>query len=192
MVKIGGNSRGGALGVNLLLITGGAVLIVSGIRNRPLIDVATGKDLGTPTTGVPASSVDVGGGRTAADILAGAGELVDKPITGTTIMDGKPVANWIYTELQWARKHGWTGRVTSGMRTKAQQLAAAASFGMQHYPHGPLASNHYIGNGTAYPHGAVDVTNDQELIRVLRSYPGGSRLRWYGPGDSVHFSATGR
>lgn len=110
---------------------------------------------------------------------------------GTSMFDGKPVANWIIPDLRWARAHGWTGSVTSGFRTDAQQMAAARGYGLQHYgPGGPLASNH---TKTAWPGGAVDVTGAAQLAAVLRGYHGAHNLVWGGPviGDYVHFSATG-
>lgn len=107
------------------------------------------------------------------------------------MMDGKRVPSWIAEELQQARADGWRGQVTSGVRTREEQIAAATSYGLQHYPDGPLASNHYEGNGTDYPHGAVDVTEYSQLAAILRM--NGSRLRWgQCMGDPVHFSATCR
>lgn len=169
------------MGVSVLLLTGGALLIVSGIRGQSLVDTALGR--------APAPSSD----ELFADISAGATPLSMTPPGKFTTMDGKRVANWIAVELQWARRHGWHGRVTSGIRTRSEQLSAAKSYGLEHYPNGPLASNHYEGNGVEYPHGAVDVTLPEQLASVLRRYPGGSRLIWAGPviGDTVHFSANG-
>jgi hypothetical protein len=116
---------------------------------------------------------------------------------GVSSYDGHSVANWIIPILQWAKAHGWTGYVVSGYRTPAQQWAAATNYARQLgkplysvYPAGPLASNHcrYI-----YPGGAVDVTNYEQLDRVLREYNGHNKLIWAGPtiGDYVHFSSNG-
>lgn len=99
----------------------------------------------------------------------------------------KPIAGWIVPVLQWAYLHGWTGTVTSGYRTYYEQrrLNAAGAFSA---PAG--SSNHET---TAYPGGAVDVTNPSELIGVLRAYPGPRKLVGgvLGPIDPEHFSATG-
>lgn len=111
-------------------------------------------------------------------------------------LDGHPVAEWIIPVIQWARdpKRGrdkWTGTVTSGYRTDAQQIAAANSYGLEHYgPAGPLGSNH---TKKTYPGGAIDVTKPDELNNTLQKYPGPLKLVWGGPviGDTVHFSATG-
>jgi hypothetical protein len=99
----------------------------------------------------------------------------------------KPIADWIVTVLEWAYLHGWSGTVTSGYRTyyEQAQLNAAGAFSA---PAG--VSNHET---TAYPGGAVDVTNPSQLITVLASYPGPRKLVGgvLGPVDPEHFSATG-
>jgi hypothetical protein len=99
----------------------------------------------------------------------------------------RPIADWIVPVLQWAYRNGWTGAVTSGFRTYLQQAALNAA-GYFSAPAG--ASNH---ESTAYPGGAVDVTNPSQLIRVLATYPGPLKLVGgvLGPIDPEHFSATG-
>jgi hypothetical protein len=99
----------------------------------------------------------------------------------------KPIAGWIIPVLQWAYLHGWTGTVTSGYRTFAEQAQLNAA-GAYSAPAG--VSNHET---TAYPGGAVDVTDPSQLIAVLRAYPGPEKLVGgvLGPVDPEHFSATG-
>ncbi len=99
----------------------------------------------------------------------------------------KPIAAWIVPVLQWASENGWTGTVTSGYRTYAEQAAINAS-GLYSAPAGQ--SNHET---TAYPGGAVDVTEPSQLIGVLRNYPGPLKLVGgkLGAVDPEHFSATG-
>jgi hypothetical protein len=106
---------------------------------------------------------------------------------GVTHFDGKPVAAWIAPILKQARATGlWKGNVTSGVRSKSEQLAAAKRFGLSHYgPGGPLASNHVAGHG-----GAVDVSDPQGLKRALAALHS-SRLKSSMPDDPVHFSRTG-
>lgn len=104
---------------------------------------------------------------------------------GVAYVDGKPVVPWIASILKKARQAGWRGSVTSGVRTKSEQLAAAKRYGLQHYPNGPLASNHVEGHG-----GAVDVSDPEGLKRALRKL-GINRLKSSMPEDPVHFSATG-
>ncbi len=99
----------------------------------------------------------------------------------------KPIAGWIVPILEWASLHGWTGTVTSGYRTyyEQAQLNAAGDFSA---PAG--SSNHET---TAYPGGAVDVTDPAQLIKVLSKYTGTPKLVGgvLGPVDPEHFSATG-
>lgn len=172
---------GQSLGLNVLLITGGAVLIYAGINDISVVDAALGR----------------GGGGAAASTTAGGGaqDTAVAPTTaGTTTFDGITLSSWIATELQWARDNGWGGKAISGVRSKSEQLAAANHYGLSHYGSGgALGSNHYIGNGVNYPHGAVDVTEPAQLAAVLSRKPGGSPLKWGNPviGDYSHFSATG-
>lgn len=106
-------------------------------------------------------------------------------VKGTAYVDGKPVVPWIAEILKKAKAAGWKGTVTSGERTKQQQLAAAQHYGLQHYPNGPLASNHVVGHD-----GAVDVSDPQGLKAVLRKL-GITSLKSSMPEDPVHFSRTG-
>lgn len=113
---------------------------------------------------------------------------------GLTNFDGHPVANWIIPILYWARHVGnghekWEGVVVSGFRTRLQQWLAAVKYGLWHYRNGnPFLTNHmkYV-----FPGGAVDVTEYEQLARVLRSYPGARKIfQAVGIGDLVHFSAN--
>jgi len=105
---------------------------------------------------------------------------------GLGSFDGLPVARWIVPVLDWARAHGWAGRITSGYRSHAYNVAQ----GRNYY------SNH---EGVQYPGGAIDVggwgarAQGAALAAVLANYTGGRRLVWGGPviGDWGHFSATG-
>jgi len=92
--------------------------------------------------------------------------------------------------------------VLSGHRSDAQQLEAAARYAAAKgttvqalYPHGPLASNHC---GTAWPRGAVDVTDPRGLRNSLARAPHRRlvrrRLVWamdVGHDDAAHFSRNG-
>ncbi len=122
---------------------------------------------------------------------AGAGAYKGKLPAGVGSFEGVPVDLWIIPILKWAKAHGWDGSVTSGYRTPEEQMAAAEAYGLGHYgPAGPLGSNHVK---TAYPGGAVDVSDPAGLAAVLARYPRRPNLVWGGPvmGDEVHFSATG-
>jgi hypothetical protein len=113
-----------------------------------------------------------------------------KPAKGSkrvVTFDGKAVRSDFAKQLAWARKHGWKGTVTSGFRTKSQQMAAAKGFGLQHYgPKGPLGSNHVYGHP-----GAVDVSDPDSLEAILKRYPGKRTLFRGMKDDPVHFSPTG-
>lgn len=102
---------------------------------------------------------------------------------GLTQFDGKPVAAWIAPVLKWAQQHGWQGTVNSGYRTLAQQTAIYNS-GVRPAAK-PGTSNHEM---TAFPGGAVDVTDAQQLSTILARSPYASLLVWAGAKDPVHFS----
>lgn len=100
---------------------------------------------------------------------------------GIGTFEGAKVSAWIVPELQYARAHGWTGKVTSGYRSYADQ-ARIYNSGVRPAAK-PGQSNH---ERTGYLQGAVDVTDQQTLSRVLQQK--GSRLQWAGQRDPVHFS----
>jgi hypothetical protein len=119
------------------------------------------------------------------------------PAATPEMMDGRQVAPWIVPSLQWARENGWSGTVVSGYRSCEDQKRAAAQYARRTgrtveeiYPRGVCRSNHM---GLEYPHGAVDVTDYEELNRVLQNSPITPALVWGGPviNDQVHFSANG-
>jgi hypothetical protein len=129
-------------------------------------------------------------GESAASFEAGAkytaSAQIETPVTNWNPRS-KPIATWIVPILEWASTHGWGGTVTSGYRTYFEQvqLNAAGAFSA---PAG--LSNHET---TAYPGGAVDVTQPGRLIDVLRTYQGQPKLVGgvLGAVDPEHFSATG-
>lgn len=102
---------------------------------------------------------------------------------GVAEFGGKQVASWIAPILQYARSKGWKGGVTSGYRSYAEQKRIYDS-GVRPAAV-PGTSNH---EGTEYPRGAVDVTNAEELARVLQGSPYAKQLQYAGSKDPVHFS----
>lgn len=104
-------------------------------------------------------------------------------VVGVTNYDAHPVAKWIVPILQYAAAHGWTGTVSSGYRSYAQQKAIYDS-GVRPAAV-PGTSNH---EGNAYPRGAVDVTDASQLSAILERSPYASVLVWAGGKDPVHFS----
>ena len=88
--------------------------------------------------------------------------------------------------LEWARGHGWKGQVTAGFRSRAKQQELWDNRASNPYPVArPGTSNHESGQ-------AVDVTDVEGFKRAMLSAPPNARLRWFGPGDAIHFSVTGR
>lgn len=113
----------------------------------------------------------------------------------------RPIARWIVPYLSWAASASrgggggrgparrgagagrWTGVVTSGYRSLAEQKRIWAS-GVRPAAR-PGSSNH---EGASFPRGAVDVTKAPELAAVLASRPGKHLLKFAGAKDPVHFS----
>lgn len=88
--------------------------------------------------------------------------------------------------LAWARTHGWHGSVTSGFRSRAEQAVLYARYlAGGNIAAKPGSSNHERGL-------AIDVSDIPGFRRAMSSAPANARLRWYGPGDAVHFSVDGR
>lgn len=105
---------------------------------------------------------------------------------GTANFEGKRVAGWIKPILEYARSHGWQGRVSSGFRTYAEQ-ATIYNSGVRPAAR-PGTSNH---EGADFPRGAIDVENADEarqLWNILRKSPYGKELVYAGAKDPVHFS----
>ncbi len=78
----------------------------------------------------------------------------------------RSVASWIVPYLTYGASHGWRGIITSGYR--------------------PGGSSYH--SGTAYPSGAVDVSEASAFARAISSKPGAKLLQWAGAKDPVHFS----
>ena len=111
---------------------------------------------------------------------------------GTTVVDGKPVANWIATILMAARKAGVAFGVSSGFRSFAEQSRLWDQLGHDtSIVARPGTSNH---EGATWPRGAVDISPGWNNLEAwLRSHPQyGRSLHHYGnPRDPYHFSARG-
>jgi hypothetical protein len=129
---------------------------------------------------IPPSQVKVSGG--------GGGSAPSSSTTapsrkgGVANFDGKPVARWIAPILEQARKAGWKGTVNSGYRS-VQEQARIYNSGVRPAAK-PGQSNH---NFTAFPGGAVDVSDAPQLAQILKRM-GVKSLQWAGAKDPVHFS----
>lgn len=115
--------------------------------------------------------------------------------TGVTYYDGKPVAKWMVPYLNYARAHGWVGRLTSGWRDPA--YSEHLCYLMCGAPSCPgkcagRSSNHV---GSSNPHGAIDVSDYARFGSIMASMPlpsGAPRLHnSLGWRDPVHYSASG-
>jgi hypothetical protein len=105
---------------------------------------------------------------------------------GVAMFDGKPVASWIKPLLEYARERGWKGTVTSGYRSDEEQKRIYDSGvrpAAKPQSEGGGGSNH---SRTGFLQGAVDVSDPETLNKILKAK--GSRLRYAGAKDPVHFS----
>lgn len=110
---------------------------------------------------------------------------------GVGSFDGVPVANAAIPYLQWARKHGWQGRLVSGWRDP--HYSQSLCYRMCGRPSCPgrcagLASNHV---GSTPARFAVDVSDYYRFGQLMRSYPGPKIVNHLGARDPVHFSPSG-
>lgn len=180
------------------LIGTGTLMLISGMKGVSIADVVTGKanDKHLDPAGGQGDSPDDGDGalssvtdgitnalKGVADASGTAFNDFSTSAKGVGTFEGMRVANWIIPYLKYGRQHGWKGRVTSGYRTYADQLRIWNS-GVRPAAR-PGTSNH---EGANFPRGAVDVEDAATLDRILRAKPGGSRLKWAGAKDPVHFS----
>jgi 3D (Asp-Asp-Asp) domain-containing protein len=168
-----------------------------GARRNPIMEAIAGAL--TPTTRevtLPGQSSDSSSGGGPSGPLPG----------GVTVPSAawnpakRPIAKWIVPYLSWAasasrgsssstgpaRRGGggrWSGTVTSGFRSRAEQTRIWNS-GVRPAAR-PGSLNH---EGSTYPRGAVDVTQASMLAQVLRGKPGPHLLQFAGAKDPVHFS----
>lgn len=173
----------------------GAVWLKSAIENRPVRDVLRGvfTDYGPgPGAAGFAPNEDLLAGVLTGSQSSGSAAPANGSTqhrTGVGTFDGEKVAAWIIPLLQQSRAAGWAGTVTSGYRTP--EYSESLCFDRCGQPSCPgtcagRSSNH---SGTAYPHGAVDVTDYTNFGTIQRRI--GSPLRNSLPSDRVHFSVSG-
>jgi predicted nucleic acid-binding Zn-ribbon protein len=108
---------------------------------------------------------------------------------GTEVMDGYPVADWIWKILEAARHAGVDFTVSSGFRTDAEQLAiwnSGVRPAAKPKALGGPGSNH---EGTVYPAGAVDIAPGADALDAwLEHSRWANTLIYAGAKDPVHFS----
>ncbi len=113
--------------------------------------------------------------------------------SGASTYDGIVVAEWFIPYMQWARSHGWRGRLVSGYRTPA--YSESLCFRMCGRPSCPgrcagRASNHAHKDK---PEGAIDVSDFHTFGQLMRNCPRSPRIfNALGAQDPVHFSFSGR
>lgn len=178
-------------------ITLGALMVYSALTGKSFTEIFSGDVGGTlnPAGGRGGGGGSVPSGPSASDPLTtpDSGGLPGVEV-GTTIIDGKPVYDDIAVVVLWARKHGWSGRVTSGIRSDSEQRQACIN--VCGNPNGcpgrcaaPGTSNHRPRSQGG--EGAIDVTREAEFARVISMYPGGPPIKNDLPQDRVHFSRSG-
>ncbi|MEJ7784747.1 MAG: hypothetical protein WKF96_08090 [Solirubrobacteraceae bacterium] len=112
--------------------------------------------------------------------------------TGVGRFDGVPVANWLIPYLQWARAHGWRGRLVSGWRDPA--YSESLCYRICGAPRCPgrcagRSSNH---SGSSRPNGAVDVSDYMKFRQLMTRCPYQPQIFCgLDARDPVHLSAGG-
>lgn len=112
---------------------------------------------------------------------------------GVTTFDGVRVARWLVPYLQYARAHGWKGRLVSGWRDPV--YSESLCYHMCGAPSCPgrcagRSSNH---SGSSRPKSAVDVSYYTDFGRIVARAGLTPRIfNALGARDPVHFSASGR
>jgi hypothetical protein len=112
---------------------------------------------------------------------------------GVSRFDEQRVANWMKPYLEFARKNGWKGVLSSGFRDPADSVRIC--FEQCNAPSCPgtcagRKSNH---SGNKKPKGAIDVTFHKEFGELMEHCPLKPRIfNALGAKDPEHFSSTGR
>ncbi|MGH7267343.1 MAG: hypothetical protein ACREMB_21185 [Candidatus Rokuibacteriota bacterium] len=115
----------------------------------------------------------------------------EPPASGVGTFDGRACAAWIIPWLEKSRRAGWRGYLVSGYRSP--EYSESLCYSMCGAPSCPgrcagRASNHA---GSAYPAGAVDVSDYANFGAIQRRI-GSPLINALGAQDPVHFSISGR
>lgn len=110
---------------------------------------------------------------------------------GVGRIDGVPVALWMIPYVEWARAHGWKGRVVSGWRDPAYSESLCYRMCGRPSCSGTCAGRASNHSGSAKPHGALDVTEYTHFGQLMRYCPYEPKLINRLPRDRVHYSASG-
>lgn len=113
--------------------------------------------------------------------------------SGVTTYDGTPVAKWLVPYLQYARSHGWQGRLNSGWRSPAYSESLCYRMCGAPTCAGKCAGKGSNHAGSDKPRGAVDVSDYYRFASLMRNAPLNPHIfNALGSRDPVHFSASGR
>lgn len=112
--------------------------------------------------------------------------------SGVSRFDGRPVAKCAVPLLQWARKNGWRGNLTSGWRDPA--YSQHLCYQMCGRPSCPgkcagLSSNHVGSTSSRFAMDVSDYVNFGSLMRRCPLHP--KVHNSLGARDPVHFSPSG-
>jgi hypothetical protein len=112
---------------------------------------------------------------------------------GATLFEGRRVATWIKPYLDFARRNGWKGTLTSGFRDPAEsEQLCISQCGKPSCP-GTCAGRKSNHSGNKKPKGAIDVSDIATFTRLMESCPLKPRIfNALGAADPEHFSTTGR
>lgn len=215
------NTGGGGTGVGaaLLTLTAGGILVFSAFKGLSLAEVlsgATGAPLNaagpsradiqakfnqmfnpastdpasTPSNPLDTSTLPGGFPSTTSEYQNVKGSQVWRNVRHNPQM--KRVPSWMIPFLDASVKAGWSGIISSGVRTPASSIAAC--YGICGAPScsGTCAgatSNHNFTEDQGYPNGAIDVTDFGNFGAIQHKI--GSPLKNDLPADLVHFSVTG-
>jgi hypothetical protein len=144
------------------------------------------KRLNRPAT-MPAAMVELGQERRRKQH-----ERAQQRVTGVATFDGRPVANWLKSYLDFAREKGWKGTITSGFRDPEEsEELCLRQCGQPSCP-GTCAGRTSNHSGKTKPKGAVDVSDIARFARLMERCPLEPRIfNALGAKDPEHFSATG-
>lgn len=111
--------------------------------------------------------------------------------SGVGRIDGVPVALWMIPYVEWARQHGWKGRVVSGWRDPAYSESLCYRMCGRPSCSGMCAGRSSNHSGSVKPHGALDVTEYTHFGQLMQQCPYSPKLINRLPRDRVHYSASG-
>lgn len=115
------------------------------------------------------------------------------PASGKAFFDGRPVAAWMLPHLQYARRHGWQGTLTSGYRDPVySEYLCYSMCGAPRCP-GRCAGRASHHSQLVRPNGAIDVSDYVTFGRLMArdDAPSPRIYNSLGAADPVHYSSTG-